>query len=162
MFLKQNKPDLMMNKGFTLVEVLVTVVIMAIGLLGLAGLQISALRNNLSAEQSGKAVQLAYDMADRMRSNKDDSGLGATSKYAVIDPVNAINFGCDASAPCSPANLAQTDLFQWANDVSSSLPGGTPGISVSGAVFTVIVNWDDNRDGNTDASDAAVVVSFQP
>lgn len=56
-------------KGFTLVEVLVALLILSIGLLGLAGLQAGGLRSNHSAYLRSQAVMLAHDMADRMRSN---------------------------------------------------------------------------------------------
>ena len=162
MNIKNNK--MKKNNGFTLVEVLITVLIMAVGLLGLAGLQTTALRNNLSAEQRGQAIQLAYDMADRIRSNITDASLYSASKYKTGP---AADFGCDIStAPCSPANLAQTDLFQWNNAISTSasgaLPGGVGIIDVSGSVFTVTIQWDDNRDGITNASDASVAVRFEP
>ena len=73
--------EIMKNKGFTLLEVLITVVILAIGLLGLAGLQVNGMKNNLSAEQRGLASQLAYDMADRIRGNREEAILFNTSAY---------------------------------------------------------------------------------
>ncbi|MDQ7072937.1 MAG: type IV pilus modification protein PilV [Gammaproteobacteria bacterium] len=67
--------------GFTLVEVLVTVVILSLGLLGLAGLQLSSLRDNTSAEQRGKAAQLVYDMVDRMRTSRDSNNITLLNAY---------------------------------------------------------------------------------
>ena len=61
------------HSGFTLIEVLISMLILAVGLLGLAGLQATGLRNNLSAYNRSQATQLAYDMADRMRANVDDA-----------------------------------------------------------------------------------------
>jgi type IV pilus modification protein PilV len=69
MRIDREKPPGMGQHGFTLVEVLVTVVILAVGLLGLAGLQAVSMRNNHSAYERTQAVQLAYDMADRVRAN---------------------------------------------------------------------------------------------
>ena len=57
------------NTGFTLIEVLIAMIILAVGLLGLAGLQATSLRNNQSAYNRSVATQLAYDIADRMRAN---------------------------------------------------------------------------------------------
>ena len=57
------------NTGFTLIEVLIAMIVLAVGLLGLAGLQATSLRNNQSAYNRIKATQLAYDIADRMRAN---------------------------------------------------------------------------------------------
>jgi len=56
--------------GFSLLEILITVFILAIGLLGLAALQMTSLKNNHSAQHRTSAVVLAYDIADRMRLNK--------------------------------------------------------------------------------------------
>ena len=148
----------MKKNGFTLIEVLITVVIMAMALLGLAGLQTNALRNNFSAEQRGKAAQLVYDMSDRMRSN-----LSALASYPP-GTGGAATANCTAIpvVGCSPAQMAAQDILNWQTDISSELPNGQGSISVSGAIYTITVNWDDNRDGNVDASDAPFTASFQP
>jgi len=144
------------SKGFTLVEVLVTVVIMAIGLLGLAGLQVNALRNNLSAEQRAKAAQLVYDMSDRMRANvaggTDYTSAAAEESNCVAIPV----------VGCTPTQLAKHDVFEWQNEINNALPGGQGDVSEAAGVFTITVNWDDNRDGVLNASDAFFTASFQP
>ena len=57
------------NAGFTLIEVLIAMLVLAVSLLGLAGLQATSLRNNQSAYNRSQATQLAYDLADRMRAN---------------------------------------------------------------------------------------------
>lgn len=148
----------MINKsnGFTLIEVLITVLILAIGLLGLAGLQISSLRNNLSAEQRGQAAQLVYDMTDRMRANTpglaDYTNAASEDTNCVTTPV----------VGCSPAQLARHDIFEWEREIGSVLPGGQGAINLSGAVFSVTVSWDDDRDGDIDASDASFTAGFQP
>ncbi len=61
------------NTGFTLIEVLIAMLVLAVGLLGLAGLQATSLRNNQSAYNRSQATQLAYDLADRMRANFTES-----------------------------------------------------------------------------------------
>ncbi|MCX7101946.1 MAG: type IV pilus modification protein PilV, partial [Methylobacter sp.] len=55
--------------GFTLIEVLIAMLVLAVGLLGLAGLQATSLKSNQSAYNRSQATQLAYDLADRMRAN---------------------------------------------------------------------------------------------
>ena len=57
------------NTGFTLIEVLIAMLVLAVGLLGLAALQASSLRNAQSAYNRSLATELAYDLADRMRAN---------------------------------------------------------------------------------------------
>ncbi len=149
--------------GFTLIEVLVTVVILAVGLLGLAGLQARGLRNNLSAYQRSQATQLAYDMADRMRANKAAANNYLTSTMAPT--AAAVQSDCMTanSTSCTIADMAQNDLFQWNADITSSsvLTSGVGTITVSGTVYTILIRWDDNRDGGIDAVDPSFFVSFE-
>lgn len=152
-------------KGFTLVEVLVTVVIMAVGLLGLAGLQTTSLRQNLSAEQRGKAAQLVYDMSDRMRAMANRTSLVDLEQYTenAAEEGSCISYTSSIiAAGCTSLQMASQDKFEWLNEINNSLPGGEGDVSVAAGVYTITVNWDDNRDGNTDTSDASFSVRFQP
>ena len=158
MFLKKIK---VLNNGFTLIEVLITLVIMAIGLLGLAGLQISSLRDNLSAEHRGKAAQLAYDMADRMRANTDRGNLFSLNDYTNValentDCIIVPIVGCTAT------QQAGHDKFEWERDIANSLPLGQGDVSEAAGVYRILVEWDDDRSGTIDASDAAFTVRFEP
>ncbi|NOQ77116.1 MAG: type IV pilus modification protein PilV [Methylococcaceae bacterium] len=155
------------NKGFTLLEVLITVIILAVGLLGLAGLQVKSMRNNLSSEHRSQAALLAYDMADRIRSNQKQAKLGNASRYVGNIPTaaSAAALGCNTLATaCSWSSIAEVDLAEWQNTLTNTLPGASASGAISSldGVFTITVNWDDNRDGNTDASDALFTLSFQP
>lgn len=158
------------NKGFTLIEVLVATLILAIGILGLAGLQATGLRNNLSAYNRSQATQLAYNMADRMRANITDASNLGTSTYITISPVSDADVQNDCkqvSTTCTAADMAENDLFEWNCSlagcdaeagppamaaVPAILPLGLGTIAVAGAganaIFTITVTWDDNRDGN--------------
>lgn len=119
--------------GFTLIEILVTVIVLAIGLLGLAGLQATSLSFNSTAYQRSQATNLAYDIADRMRANVMAARAGAYN----------VNFGFGAPAG---ANLAATDLRQWRQALMNALPGpGTGSITQNGNVFTISIQWDDSR-----------------
>ncbi|PHS27146.1 MAG: type IV pilus modification protein PilV [Methylophaga sp.] len=142
------------NKGFTLIEVLITVVILALGLLGLAGLQINSLRDNLRAEHRGKAVQLAYDMADRMRSNivglNDYTDAPAENTNCIAVPI----VGCTAQ------QQAGHDRFEWERAIANSLPLGEGDVSEAADVYSITVAWDDDRSGAIDASDAQFTVRF--
>ncbi len=155
---------IMKNKaGFTLIEVLIAMLILAVGLLGLAGMQMNGLRNNLSAYHRSQATQLAYDIADRMRANVDDAGNFGGSTYITLDPADAvIQASCTAVAgDCSSAQMAQQDLFEWYRDLTATLPGATEDITVAGSLFTVTLSWDDDRDGDVDANDPNFTMSFQ-
>lgn len=148
------------NTGFTLIEVLIAMLVLAVGLLGMAGLQATSLGNNQSAYNRSQATQLAYDMADRMRANVADAGLLAGSAYLGAVPAASIA-GCTAVAGCTPAQMAQNDLFEWNRDIGNTLPTSpaalaTGTIVLAGTVFTITINWDDNRDGDADGNGGAL------
>jgi type IV pilus assembly protein PilV len=155
------------QSGFTLIEVLIALVILSFGLLGLAGLQATSLRNNLSAYHRSQATQLAYDMADRMRANLADAGTYAASTYSTVAPTAATQqAGCTTVAnPCASAAMAQQDLFEWNRNIiggpatgglpltPATLPLGQGLITVAAPpIYQISVNWDDNRDGLRNAN----------
>jgi len=143
--------------GFSLLEVLIAIVITSIGLLGLAAMQATGLRNNHSAYHRSQATVLAYDIADRMRSN-----ASSMISYTTPAEVETLVAGCATTGGCTAAQLAQNDLVEWNADLAAALPGGTGSIALAGDIFTISVNWDDNRDGLVDANDPGLQVSFQP
>ncbi|TRW92786.1 type IV pilus modification protein PilV [Candidatus Methylobacter oryzae] len=154
------------NSGFTLIEILIAALVLAVGLLGLAGLQAASIKNNLSAYNRSQATQLAYDMADRMRANKNESldpasgSVIAASTYLTIAPTSAAaQASCETVTGCTRAQMAQNDLFQWNAALAGTLPSGTGTITVVAAtrVFTITVSWKDNPDG----SNTSFLVSFQ-
>lgn len=144
------------STGFTLVEVLVAMLILATGLLGLAGLQASSLGNNQSAYNRSQATQFAYDLIDRIRANR--AGLAT---YQAVDPAAAAaSPACLTTAGCTPANMAQNDLYEWNNAIVSALPSGKASLTVVGNVFTIAITWDDDRD-NDDSNNHIFETSFQ-
>jgi len=82
------------------------------------------------------------------------------AELEVEDPLA----GCKTTGGCSAVQLAQNDLVEWNADLAASLPGGSGIIAFDNAinVYTISVNWDDNRDGLVDANDPGLQVSFQP
>lgn len=148
------------NSGFTLIEVLIAMVILAFGLLGLAGLQATSLRNNQSAYNRSQATQLAYDIADRMRAN---STAQANYLSSFMAPASAtVQNDCKTvSTTCTNADMAANDLFEWNTMLTATLPAGVGTITLAGSVYTVTVNWDDNRDGTVDNDDPTFQMSFQ-
>jgi len=146
--------------GFSLLEVLISLVILAIGLLGLAGLQAAGLKNNFSAYHRTQATQLAYDMADKMRSNMSAIGGYTLSGTGSDSDSDSESLNCDDG--CSPSDLAQVDLEEWNKKLESELPLGRGTISPPvSKIYTISIQWDDNRDGLMNDNDPDFQVSFQ-
>jgi len=141
------------NAGFTMLEVLITMVILSIGLLGLAGMQANGLKNNHLAYVRSQATLQAYDMSDRMRSNMAGVEAGSYNSLSGDPSSNAPD--CDTEA-CSPANMATYDYAKWDAALASNLPKGEGSVSVAAGIFTITVMWDDDQQGtNTDCAGPA-------
>jgi type IV pilus assembly protein PilV len=125
-------------RGLTLIEVLIALVILSIGLLGLAGLQTVSLQFNTSAYYRSQATALSYSLADRMRANRQGA-LANLYNGAFEDPPPA----------CDPAGLTggapAQDVAAWRNAIACQLPFGTGAITRNAAEFTITVQWDDTR-----------------
>ncbi len=158
------------QSGFTLIEVMVAMFVLSIGLLGLASLQVTALRNDQSAFMRSQATILAYDLSDRMRAN-----LAAVTS-GFYNPANAATTNnCTTTTGCTAQEMAQTDLQSWITGITTYLPvgqgwvcidstpndgtgSGTPACDGVGTKFVVKVWWDDERDGTAQL----FATSFQP
>ncbi len=125
------------QRGFTLVEVLIAMVVLSIGLLGLAGLQATGLRTEQSAFQRSQATILAYDILDAMRANRQAARDGDYN-LALAD-----------AAP-SGDTLAAKDLRNWLAALTARLPQGDGAVNVTNDIATITVQWKDSR-GETDA-----------
>jgi type IV pilus assembly protein PilV len=133
--------------GFTLLEVLVAIVILSIGLLGLAGLQAVSLNNNQIAYYRSIASQQTYDMADRIRANLAGVTAGNYDNLPARDTANPNDPpdpGCiNGNSGCSTAlaNVALTDRFQWLTNTAVVLPGGAGTVRcVQGPASTCVTN----------------------
>ncbi len=133
-------------RGFTLVEAMVALVVLAVGMLGIAGLYVTTLRSGGSAIYRMQAVNLAADLADRIRTNR-----GAGLSYAGAAADN--NCYGAASVDCAPPLMAANDLLVWqqqitgvpAQGVPPILPGGVGTVLVVGAAapftYTITITW---------------------
>jgi type IV pilus assembly protein PilV len=125
------------SSGITLIEVLATVVILSIGLLGLAEMHFHGLKNNQSSYFRSQATILAYTILDRMRANR-------------VDALNGdYNFDSTASAgscTTSGTTTAKIDLDYWKCALNSALPSGNGAIDCKSttSVCKVTVQWDDS------------------
>lgn len=121
------------SAGVSLVEVLVAVLVLSIGLLGLANLQLTAIRNAHSAHLRSQASILAQDILDRIRANR----------------ANATAYDIDlAASPPTGSSLPEQDLKAWLDSLASSLPEGDGAVDVtagSPATVTVTIQWNDSR-----------------
>lgn len=138
------------NRGFTLIEALVALVVLSIGMLGIAALYVEGLRASRAALVRTEAVTLATDMADRIRANRD-----AGAAYEG-DPAAAANAECEAGgAGCSPADLAAHDLLIWSDAIAAALPEGAGTVTHEDVdpndgippVYVVTVTWTEPGQG---------------
>ena len=146
-------------QGFTMVEFLVSIVVLSIGLIGLAGLQLTSLRDNSRAYMRSQASILASDLADRVRANPATNYTTATASE---------NTDCHSSTGCSASQMAEHDLFEWNSKIPTELNNGeglicidstpndgvnkaSPDCDDSGTNFAIKLWWQDEQtdsDGN--------------
>ena len=123
-----------LQAGATLIEVLVSVLVLSIGLFGAAALQISAMRNNQSSYEHAQMTVLTQGMLESMRTNL--AGVAA-GQYEMA------TWTCTAPAA---GTLAATDLAQWIANVQAQVnPGACGRITCTGRDCTVGIRWDDSR-----------------
>lgn len=127
--------------GFSLVEVLVALLVISIGMLGLAALYVETLRMNRTAIFRTQAVILAADMAERIRAN-----AGAGAAYAAAGADSGCNDGGGAAVACTAIQMAAQDVFDWQQATAGLLPNGNAALAfVAGAgtpnVYTLTITW---------------------
>ena len=129
----------MKQSGFTLLEVLVAMLVLSIGLLGLAGLMASSMRNNLSASHRTQATWMAYDIIDRMRANRAGALAGS---YATAMGTAA---ACATAVPTGTVPVQ--DIAAWKNQLACALPAGNGSIAVNAGTraATIVIQWNDSR-----------------
>lgn len=128
------------HAGFTLLEVLVTLFVISMALLGTAGLQAYALKFTQSGQLRTQAIILGIDLLERIEANNEAAIIGA---YVANPLPTAIPVDCDAAA-CTTAQLATFDLVQFGTKLAAELPSGTATVAVAGAgpwTYTLQVSW---------------------
>jgi len=138
------------SAGFTLIELMVAVVIFAMGVLGLAAMQGQGLKFNSNAYERSQAVILAADMADRIRANLDVAGNNALLYGAIGGaPAAPAPSTCTGTGnTCSGAQMAAVDAYEWLSLIQQILPQGTGSVTCStagacapGDTYTITVSW---------------------
>ncbi len=130
------------QRGMTLVEAMIALLVISVGLLGIASLQLTAMNQNTSSLNHSQAVWYAYNMSDRIRANMPEY-----DNYDGIDTDNSYSQNCNSSR-CSAAQLRVADAEEWANMIGS-LPGGRGMIDNGNDGLEITVMWDDDGTGAT-------------
>lgn len=141
----RNRNQLMQGlgqRGFSIVEAMVALLVLSVGMLGIAGLYVTTLRASGSALFRSQAVNFAADMADRIRANP-------TAREAYEGA--AADNNCAEGATCAPAALAADDVFRWQDQLATTLPDdgdvatpqGTVAVDGAGTLrtYTITVSW---------------------
>lgn len=130
------------QRGFTIVEAMVALVVLSVGMIGVAALHGQGLGASRSAQFRSVAVNLSADMADRIRANRL-AGAAYTAGAADNNCDPAGGGGID----CTPAQMAAHDLFAWNQQVTASLPNGNWQIAFNAGTnpptYTITVLWDE-------------------
>ncbi len=132
------------QRGLTLVEAMIALLVISVGLLGIASLQLTAMNQNASSLNHSQAVWYAYEMSDRIRAN-----ITSFNTYDGIDTNTGYSGDCTSSA-CTPAQMVTADAADWAT-MLGNLPGGRCTVALANAADGLIVTvmWDDDGTGAT-------------
>lgn len=138
------------QRGVGLIEILVSVVILAIGLLGMAGLQANALRGNQSSYARSQAVMLSYFMLDMMRADRGEALLGRYNTDTSASPGAALTPICSAN-DVPQDTLIDNSREDWIRALKNGLGNDA---QTCGAIrcegtgeCTIQITWDDSRAG---------------
>jgi type IV pilus assembly protein PilV len=136
------------QRGLTLIEVMISMLLLAFGLLGMLGLKATALKQTGDANSRTVASIHANDILDRMRANPVRA---TTGQYAI---------GLADPAPVGPANVAQVDLAQWRARIVEQLPGGTGSVLVQpDGTAQIVIQW--NERSEQGAATRALTFTFE-
>ena len=126
-------------RGFTLIEVLIALIIMSVGMLGIAGLYVHSMRAGRTSMFRHHAVTLAGDVADRIRANP--RAFGAYAGGGANN--NCVSGGIDCTRP----EMAAHDIFLWNQQAAAYLPGGNVGIVFNNGVvpptYQITITWNE-------------------
>ncbi len=134
------------NKGFLLIETRVATLVLAISLVGLAGMQLTAVKNNHSAMLRGEAAIHIANIADRMRANTPAVAADTYSRLYT-----------DSKFLVPEANQAERDINAWLDTISAALPAGQGEIvCLAARSCSISVRWDDSRGTGPQSQGATV------
>lgn len=140
---------LRIQKGVSLIEVLIALFVLSVGLLGHSKIQALGVRAGTDANLRTQATYLANEMMERLRANRPaaDSEYYSTINYTAIDcnagPAKICSEGTAGSAvDCTENEIADEDAVHWFCDVQDTMPNGSVAVSVATGVYSIQVSWD--------------------
>jgi len=131
------------QRGIALLESLIAIVVMALGILGIVGVQMRTLTDTQAGVRRAQAIRLIEDLSERIQNNPD--ALGNLSTYTTKP--TSVTTDCTSTA-CNPADLAKFDIKQWRTAVTSGLPDGDATVFVpkgGGRQLGVLISWTESR-----------------
>lgn len=133
--------------GSSMIEVLVSLIIIAFAMLGAVGLQVTSMKMSKGASLRTQAILLSTEIAERMETNKVASLSGAYMVPFSSTPALA-TADCLVSA-CTSEQLASYDIAEWSSRVTATLQGAswqiTQTTAGNPATYQIVVNWEDRR-----------------
>ena len=140
------------SMGFSLLEVLISIIILSFGLLGMVGLQAAAIKANRDARIQSSAVTLARELAEMMRGNKDISlltignpyvGYFNTSPMAAATPAYCLNVATGTTPCANGTQIANAQMTEWLARVDAELPSPVVRVCIDSAPFDTngVARW---------------------
>lgn len=128
------------QSGVTLLESIIALLLIGIGLLGVASMQVTGVKATYNSDWRGRAGHLAQDLTDRMRANIDIARQGGY-----------------ADSPATSNTISTADRTTWSALVANDLPNGIATVTCAGScgfgdLYTINITWDEDRDGSNEAS----------
>ncbi|MCL1961311.1 MAG: type IV pilus modification protein PilV [Desulfovibrionaceae bacterium] len=138
------------ERGVTLVEVLVAIIVLALGVLGILGVQMRTLADTQTSVRRAQAIRLIEDLSERLHANPSAIDPSILANYVTkwnkeTPPDEAAIAKCKAGAECSVADLAIQQINAWKQSVSDNLPSGDAMTFQVGTQLGVLVSWRENE-----------------
>lgn len=132
----------MKQSGSSFIEVMVAMFVLGVGMLGVFSMQAQTSRYNHSAYYYSRAVLLAHDMAENVRTTPSAAG---SYRLLYTDPTPNAGDCENIAAPCSANDLVNWHLKNWRSAVATQLPSGNSEILADGDAITIKIQFDDSR-----------------
>ena len=142
------------QRGITLLESLIAIVVMALGILGIVGVQMRTLADTQTTVRRAQAIRLIEDLSERMKVNPN--ALADISSYVTgwsNTPISSVNWKANT---CNHSDLANYDTSQWKTSVTSMLPNGDANVFIAQddsiasnrRQIGVMISWRENEKSN--------------